>query len=164
MKNSTLVDIEKSLTKMEETGKVDLTILNNLSKLRDLLKGIKSRWLEIEDSDGFYFYQAARNTELILDTMESRFKDSQKADDNPKIAEDSLVLLPAIDEILEIAQSYQVSDHSINEVLSKTRDLRNQAASTNLLEPLEVNKECIDKDNMRLGFADLMVLFQTRLT
>ena len=146
---------------MEESGKIDLAILNSLSKLRDLLKGIKSRWLEIEDSDGFYFYQAARNTELILDKMESRFKDSQKADDNPKIAEDSLVLLPAIDEILEITQSYKVSEHSINEVLSKTRDLRNQAASTNLLEPLEANKEYIDKDNMRLRFAALMKRLDT---
>lgn len=41
---------------MEEIGKVDLAILDSLSKLRDLLKGIKSKWLEVEDSDGFYFY------------------------------------------------------------------------------------------------------------
>lgn len=141
---------------MDETEKIDLAILNSLSKLRDLLKGIKSRWLKVENSDGFYFYQAARNTELILDKMESRFKDSQKADDNPKIAEDSLILLPVMDEILEITQSYKVSEDSINEVLGRTRDLRKQAASTNLLEPLEANKECIDKDNMRLRFAALM--------
>lgn len=161
MKNSTLVEIEKSLTKMEETGKVDLAILNSLSKLRGLLKGIKSRWLEVEDSDGFYFYQAARNTELILGQMESRFKDSQNTGDNPKIAEDSLILLPAIDGILEITQSYKVSEHSINEVLSRTRDLRNQAASTNLIEPLEANREYIDKDNMRLRFAALMKSLDT---
>ncbi len=141
---------------MEETGKVDLVILGSLSKLRELLKGIKSRWLEVEDSDGFYFYQAVRNTELILGKMESRFQNSQKANDNPKIAEDSLILLPAIDRILEIIQSYRVNEHLINEVLNRTRDLRNQAAGTNLIEPLEVSRECIDKDNMRLQFATLM--------
>lgn len=93
--------------------------------------------------------------------MESRFKNSQKADDNPKIAEDSLVLLPAIDGILKIAQSYKVNEHSINEVLNRIRDLRNQAASTNLIEPLEVNRKYIDKDNMRLQFADLMKRLDT---
>ena len=146
---------------MEVTGKVDLAILDSLSKLRGLLKGIKSRWLEVEDSDGFYFYQAARNMELILGKMEYRFKNSQKTNDNPKIAEDSLILLPAIDGILEITQSYQVNEHSINEVLNRTRDLRNQAASTNLIEPLEINREYIDKDNMRLQFTALMKSLDT---
>ncbi len=146
---------------MEETGKVDLTILNSLSKLRDLLKDIKSRWLEVENSDGFYFYQAARNTELILGKMEYRFKNSQKANDNPKIAEDSLTLLPAIDDILNITQSYKVNERSINKVLNKTHDLRNQAASADLIEPLEINKEYIDKDNMRLQFAALMQSLDT---
>ena len=141
---------------MEEAGKVDLAILNSLSKLRDLLKGIKSRWLEVENSDGFYFYQAARNMELILGRMEQRFKNSQEANDNPKVAEDSLILLPAIDGILEITQSYKVNEHSINEVLNRTRYLRDRAASANLIEPLEINRECIDKDNMRLRFTDLM--------
>ena len=156
MKNSILIEIERSLTKMEEVGKVDLTILNSLSKLRDLLKGIKSKWLKVEDPDGFYFYQAARNTELILDQMVFRFKNSQKTDDNPKIAKDSLALLPAIDSILEIAQSCKINEHSINEVLNRTRDLRNQATSTNLIEPLEVNRKYIDKDDMQLKLADLM--------
>ena len=156
MKNSILIGIEMSLNNMEEAGKVDLAILDSLSKLRGLLKNIKSRWLEVEDSDGFYFYQAARNTELILGKMESRFQDSQKANDNPKIAEDSLILLPAIDGILEITQSYNVNECSINEVLNRTRDLRNQAADTNLIESLEINREYIDKDNMRRQFAAMM--------
>ena len=69
LKNNILVEIERSLAGMEKTGRVDLVILGSLSKLRDLLKRIKSRWLDVEDSDGFYFYQAARNTELILDRM-----------------------------------------------------------------------------------------------
>ena len=156
MKNNILIEIEVPLTKMEETGKIDPAILNSLSKLGGLLNGIKSRWLEVEDSDGFYFYQAARNTELVLGRMESRFRDSQKAGDNPKIAGDSLALLPAIDGILEITQPYKVGEHSINEVLDRTRDLRNQAASTNLIEPPEANREYIDKDNMRLRLAALM--------
>ena len=156
MKNSILIEIKGSLIRMEDAGKVDLAILNSLSKLRDLLKDIKLKWLKVEDTDGFYFYQAARNTEFILGKMESRFKDSQKANDNPKIAEDSLALLPAIDSILEITQSYKINEHSINEVLNRTSDLRNQAASTNLLESLEIHKKYINNDRIRLQFASLM--------
>ena len=161
MKNQILIEVERSLTEMEETGKVDLAILDSLSNLRGLLKSIKSRWLDIENSDGFYFYQAARNMELILGKMEYRFKNSQKSNDNPQIAEDSLILLPAIDGILEITQSYKISEGSINDVLSRTRDLRNQAASTNLIESLEISREYIDKDNMRLQFAALMKSLDT---
>ena len=124
--------------------------------MRDLLNDIKSKWLEVEDSDGFYFYQAARNTKLILDRIEHRFKNSQEANDNPKIAEESLALLPIIDDILEITQTYRISEDSINNVLDRTHDLRNQAANRDLIEPLEINRECIDKDNMRLQFTTLM--------
>ena len=156
LKTNILVEIEGSLVRMEEAGRVDLAVLGSLSKLRDLLKSIKSRWLDAEDSDGFYFYQAARNMELILDRMEHRFKNSQKANDNPKIAEDSLILLPVIDEILAITQSYKVDERSINKVLSRTRDLRNQAADTDLIEPLEFNRKYIDSNNVRSRFDALM--------
>lgn len=141
---------------MEKTGKVDLTILDSLSELRSSLRKIKTKWLEIQNSDGFYFYQAARNVELILGKMEYRFKNSQKANDNPKIAEDSLILLPAIDNILDITQSYKIDETLINKVLNNTRDLRNKAASTNLIEPLDVSRESIDKDQLRLQFSALM--------
>ena len=156
LKNNILVEIERSLDKMEGAGRADLAILGSLSKLRDLLKSIKSRWLDVEDSDGFYFYQAARNTELILDRMEHRFKNSQKANDNPRIAEDSLILLPVIDEILDITQSYKVDERSINKMLNRTRDLRNRAVDTDLIEPLEINRKCIDNDNMRSRFDAMM--------
>ena len=156
MKNQILIEIKNSLDKMEETGKVDLAILNNIATLRDFLKTIKSKWLNIKDSDGFYFYQAARNVELILGEMERRFKNSQKANDNPKIAEDSLLLLPNIDSILEITQSFQINKQSIDQVLTKTYALRNKAANANLIEPLEINHQTLDKDNLRMQFSALM--------
>ena len=156
MKNQILIEIKDSLDRMEETGKVDLAILDNIATLRDFLKTIKSKWLDIKNSDGFYFYQAARNVELILGEMECRFKNSQKANDNPKIAEDSLLLLPSIDNILEITQSFQINKQSIDQVLTKTYALRNKAANANLIEPLEINHQTLDKDNLRMQFSALM--------
>ena len=156
MKNQILMEIKNSLDKIKETRKIDLVILDNIATLRDFLKTIKSKWLNMEDSDGFYFYQAARNVELILGEMEYRFKNSHKADDNPKIAEDSLLLLPDIDGILEITQSFEINKQSIEQVLTKTHTLRNKAASANLIEPLEMNQESLDKDNLKLQFSALM--------
>ena len=155
MKNQILVEIKNSLDKMEETGKVDLSILDNLKTLRNFLKTIKSKWLDVEDSNGFYFYQAARNVELILGKMEHRFKHSQEANDNPKIAEDSLLLLPNIDSILDVTQSFKINKQTIDDVLTKTHSLRNKAAITNLIESLEI-RETLDKDNLRLQFSALM--------
>ena len=53
-----MIEIKKSLDKTEETGKIDLFILDNLTTLRNFLNTIKSKWLDIENSDRFYFYQA----------------------------------------------------------------------------------------------------------
>ncbi len=157
MKNQILIEIKDSLDKMEETGKVDLAVLlGNIATLRDFLKTIKSKWLDIKDSDGFYFYQAARNVELMLGEMERRFKNSQKANDNPKIAEDSLLLLPNIDSILEMTQSFQINKQSIDQVLAKTHTLRDKAANANLIELLEINHQTLDKDNLRMQFSALM--------
>ena len=63
MKNQILIEIKDSLDRMEEAGKVDLAVLDNIAALCDFLKTVKSRWLDVKDSDGFYFYQAARNVE-----------------------------------------------------------------------------------------------------
>ena len=88
--------------------------------------------------------------------MEHRFKNSQEANENPKIIKDSLLLLPNIDNILETTQKFTINPQTINDVLNKTCSLRNKTASTNLIESLEKNRETLDKDNLRLQFSALM--------
>ena len=157
MKNQILIEIKDSLDRMEEAGKVDLAVLDNIADLCDFLKTVKSRWLDVKDSDGFYFYQAARNVELILGEMQRRFKNSQKDSGSPKIVKDSLSLLPDIDSILEMmTQSFQINKQAIDQVLTKTYALRNKAANANLIEPLEINHQTLDKDNLRMQFSALM--------
>lgn len=151
MRQQIVQEINDLLNHMEDTGKVDMSILDNLKKLRQFLSEIKSKWLDHPDTDAFYFYQAARNVELILVKMEDRFRNSKVTNDNPKIAKDSLSLMPAIDNILTMTETNEISDAAINSVLAKTRQLRNTAASTNLIEPIEV-----DKDSLRSHFTQLM--------
>lgn len=155
------MNIKESLDKMEKIGKVDLEVLDKLDKLRKLLKTRKTQWLEISNSDGYYFYQAVRNVELMLDTMEYRFKNSQKTNDNPKIAKDSLTLLPSIDKILNITQlsvinNELINDELIDKVLSQTQHLRNVASRTNLIESIDIDRQLIDKDQLKSKYTQLM--------
>jgi len=156
MREQIVQEINDLLNHMEYTGKVDMSILDNLRKLRQFLREIKSKWLDHPNTDAFYFYQAARNVELILGKMEDRFRNSKVMNDNPRIAKDSLTLMPYINNILRMAETDEISDASINSVLDKTRQLRNTAAHTNLIEPLKIDRDSIDKESLRYHFTQLM--------
>lgn len=148
--------ITDNLNTMEVTGKVDLTILKDLNVLRDFLIQLKHKWLENKSSDGYYFYQGLRNIELMLDKMQKRFETSQENHDNPKIAEDSLILFGKVDDLIQLTESDEITNETINKILSKTRDLRNVAADQNLIEPPEIDRELIDKENIRYNFNKIM--------
>ncbi len=156
MRQQIIQEISDSLNRMEDTGVVDMSILDNLEKLRAFLREIKTRWLDHPNTDAFYFYQAARNVELILGKMEDRFKNSKQVNDNPKVAEDSLILMPVISGVLQMTETNQITNQTIDQILDKTRNLRNVAASTNLIEPLEIDRKSLDKDNLKLQFSALV--------
>lgn len=156
MREQKVKHIMQSLNDMEEKGVVDLSILDELNGIKELLKSIKIKWLESKDSDSFYFYQAARNVELILDRMGDRFKKSKENKDNPQIAVDSMVLFPVMNDILKIAETQTVNDHTVYQVLNKTRDLRNAAASQNLIESPEEDLASIDKQQLHWEFENIM--------
>ena len=141
---------------MEETGEVDLSILDNLKELKQILQILKNKWLQRSDNNAFYFYQGLRNIELILGKMEERFVKSKENHDNPKIALDSLVLFPVVDEVLKITEGDTIDDVTIDKVLRKTRDLRNTAARQQLIESPEVDRRQIDKEQLQWEFESVM--------
>ena len=137
-----------------EAGRAGSPIFYGVKKLKDLLKTAKERWLDNPNNDGFYFYQAIYNVELILERMEHRLHNLENTGD-PKIARDSLVLLPAIDDVLE-ATECEISKESIDLILDKTRDLRNMAADVDLLESPDMDKQFIDSDQFGSKLDTLM--------
>ena len=147
LRNEIFLEIKYSLLEMKKTKKVDLGILTSLSNLDDLLRNIKTKWLKIKNSNGYYFYRGAISLELALGQMEYRFNNSQKSNDI-QIVKDSLNILPAMDNVLEIIQLYEISENLINDVLHKTRVLRNLATETNLIEPLDVTMKDIGMDDV----------------
>lgn len=156
MRQQILQEIKDSLNHMEETGIVEISILGKLNNLQEFLKLIKTKWVENPNTDGFYFYQAARNVELILGRMAYRFENSQIANDNPKIAEDSLILLPAINRVLEITETDSITPDTIKTVLKRTEELRKTAMSTKLIETLDSSRESMDIEHVRTQFSQLM--------
>lgn len=156
MKNQLLNDMEFALNKMEKTGEVDLEFLEHISKFRHHLNKIKTRWLEHTSIDGFYFYQAARNMELILGKMHDRFKDAKKMNDNPVVSIDTLAILPQFDKTLSLLEPHKITTKSIDSVLDQTRILRDVAAKKNLIESITIDRESLDTDNLRYQFNSLM--------
>jgi len=148
--------IDEDLHNMEATGKVDLGIIKKLDELRVLLGKLENKWLQHENTDGFYFYQGVRNIELMLDRMQDRFENAPERNDNPKIAEDSQILFKEVFDLLHIAESNAVNQETINSILRKTRDLRNVAEKQNLIELPSVDTENVDKENAGYGLTSIM--------
>ena len=106
---------------MEDSVKVDISILENLEERGQVSREIKAGRLEYLNMDAFYFDQAARNVELILRKIEDRFKTSEAKHDNPKNTKDSLTLMPTMVSVLKMVQTNDASDSTINDILEKTQ-------------------------------------------
>ena len=157
MKNTILIEMQNSLEETKKTGNVNQTTLNNIESLRNFLKIVKDKWLNVQDSDGFYFYQAIRNVELILGEMERSLENARKTGNGQKIATDSLLLLTGIDRILNATECIKIDMYSIDQVLSMTQALRNMASSVNLIEPLDTSRMALDRGRrMKAQFSALM--------
>ncbi len=156
MKNQIFRKMGLELNRMKDAGKVDLGFLDHILEFKHYLNKIKTRWLENPNNDGFYFYQAAYNMELIADQMYARFEDAGKTKDRSVVADDALALLPQFDKTLDLLESSDISTASIDKILDQTGILRDVAADKNLLEPIEVDRKSIDVDNLRSNFTALM--------
>jgi len=156
MRKQLMQAINDDLHNMELTGKVSLDILEKLDKLREFLNQLKTKWLEDRSSDSYYFYQGLRNVELMLDRMQYRFEHAPELHDNPKIAADSQILFNVVDGLLKVTESNNVNDETVNDILHKTRILRETASKQDLLESQIANEELIDKDGIRLQFSGIM--------
>ncbi len=156
MNNQLLKEMNFALNKMEETGEVDLGFLDNICEFREHINTIKTRWLEYTSNDGFYFYQAARNVELILGKMYDRFKNAKKMNDSPVVSLDTLVLLPHFDKTLGLLEHQNISAESIDKILNQTKILQDAAANRNLIESIEIDRNSLDTDNLKICFTSLM--------
>jgi len=153
----TLLDeITGRVNKMEDEGKVDLDILHDLDKLKDGLLAIEDKWVNNSSRDSFYFYQAIRNVELILERVVERFAAAKERHDNPQIALDTLAIIPIASDIIQLTESGAVEHDKIDRVLERTRQLRDKAAETSLIESDARNLKDVDSEEVGHTFDQIM--------
>lgn len=148
--------MRRKLDEMERSGAVDMSILGIIARARAAADRIKAKWIGIDDTDGFYFYQGAASADLVLSQMEKRFKKSQDAGDNPKIASDSLRVIPLIDRALDAAQADAINKRTIDRVLRSSRDLMDCAIRSGLMMSLEESQRSVNSDLLGRHLGSLM--------
>ena len=113
MSQKVVEELERMATlcnKMEETGKVDFAILENIDRAKSSLSSLEGSLSSSTSGSNvksvFLGYHIVRNLNLILTKMKDRFVHSHENHDNPIVAEDSLLVLPILSESIEIAMKY----------------------------------------------------------
>lgn len=141
---------------MEDEGKVDLDILHDLDDLKNDLLAIEDRWASNSSQDSFYFYQAIRNVELVLERIAERFTAAKEKHENPRIALDTLAIIPIASDIIRLTGGGTVARDKIDMVLERTRQLRDKAAETNLIESDARNLKDVDVEDLGHTFDQIM--------
>lgn len=152
--DAVLDEIKASLDKMEESGKAD-SVLKCIDRLEEHLVKVKSRWLEESDSDGFYFYLAARRVEMVTGRMRERLECATKGDSS-KIATDSVAVLEPIRELLDAANTRVMDERSIDTVLERIHRLRSAATEADLRESMETCQALVDEDLSDAQYSEIM--------
>ena len=131
--------VSKLIEKAEQTGEVDLEILEPLRGLSSAFEQMSAHWLELKHEEQlentFSLYHTARNCRLVLRRMIQRFEESPGTGDNPRVADDASQVLPILIDtfsILEEAKSGPI-DQSRVQGFDRARYLRNIARMVDMV-------------------------------
>lgn len=87
-----LEDIREHAQRMEDSRKMDLSILDKIKETQAKVKELANKWGRHADDNGFYYYLAVRTVGLVLDKMEERFSKALENKGNQEIAVDTMTL------------------------------------------------------------------------
>lgn len=133
---------------MEDEGIVQTEIVQDLKKLQNISRELESKWVRADNANSFYFYNAIKSVELILEKMIDRFLKAKEMQDNPQVAVDTVRLVPSLIDVMEITDGDNVDQETTEKIIERTYQLRNKAAETNLLESEEMDLEGVDKQRI----------------
>lgn len=141
--------------KMESLGKVDPSIIQPLDEIASSFVSLEKAWAEAQGTalkDAFVMYHGVRNGEMVTRKMLRRFREAAELHDNPRIAQESLMILPILENINSIARAYQtkrVGADGRNRLLERVRQLREVAASTSMLPSPQEELQDADLDLLK---------------
>lgn len=142
----------------EETGVVDMGIISPLENLSSAFLEIGDYWLESKKGekleDVFAPYHTARNCGLVIRRMIQRFKASQTAGDNPRVADDASQVLPILIDtyrVLEEAKSGLMNEFRVKG-FDRARHLRNIARMVDMLPSEDEDLATIPQETRKRGY------------
>ena len=158
-----ITGMRSDLNRMEAKGAVDSSFIPKIHALDAEFTRMKQYWIdqkEVSVSSAFIFYSAMHNTNLILSKMKERFNEAKKNSDNPKIACDSLLIMPIISEVYQKTSQAAEEKKRMNpflpsEMLRLVSALRTTAKLAGLLPTLDEEVKSIDNAQLKKTAAEL---------
>ena len=155
MTNQLLAEIEYRVKNIDTEDRVDDTIVNEIIKLKNDLLKVEKEWLKIDHKNNYSFYYGVRSVILVLEKIIERFQ-TESMDNVLQIAQDTLLVIPFINDIIQDAMQYKTDDDLAEHILEKTDQLDEKAYDANLLKSSEEYLHDIDKNTI-LKFFDGML-------
>ena len=155
--------MRSDLNHMEDKGAVDSSFIRKIETLDADFTKMKQYWVEqriVSAGSAFIFYSAMHNTNLVLSKMKERFKKAKEIGDNPKIACDSLLVMPIISEVYQkttraVSEKQNLNPFLPNEMLTLVSTLRATAKLASLLPTIDEEVKKIDKIQLKETATEL---------
>lgn len=145
----TLLRIEKEFLSMVENKKVNILVIKDLDKIKEELNIYKKQELSKNQltSDNFSRFHAIETQMRVIDKMINRINMAEEIHDNPKVADDALMILPLI---RDLNTNIKIENDS-NFLMELSSDLQILAMKVNMYPLLKdvrekINKEVLEKD------------------
>jgi hypothetical protein len=150
-------DMRSDLNQMEEKGEIDASFIQKIETLDKEFTSMKQYWIEqkkVSVGSAFVFYSAMHNTNLVLGKMKNRFLNAKKVGNNPKIACDSLLVMPIISEVHQkttraIEEKQKMNPFLASDMLKLVSTLRTTAKLVGLLPTPNEEIKTIDNNQLK---------------
>jgi len=151
----------QQLDDMKKAQKVDISIVNTLDKLIENCKGIEQFWIKNEKipiENSFLLYHALRNSRLVFEKMKTRFIKANKTHENPKIVEDSILVLPMLSELCNVIfalREREITPEICSFISRRLKSLRNIASHVSLLPSPSEEIKSVNRRKLMNRFSQL---------
>jgi len=160
---NSLFILAEQIKKMQETKEVDISVVHIIDELIESCKHYEEFWVKDESvpiENAFLFYHALRNSRLVLEKMNERFKVAVERHENPKIINDSFAVVPVLSELCSTVFSLakkEITYELKNLVSYRVRVLRDIASDNSMLPSSEEEMRGLNEKRLKerlTHFAD----------
>lgn len=143
--------IENNFKGMVKTGKVDLSIINDLKKFKNDLVNSKSQFSDKRHRLGhFPIFHAIETQIRVIDHMIYRVNIAPKIHDNPEVADDALSVMPQLMLVTDSLRSKMKFDpHYMMDISSRLQIL---AMKSNMYPPPNQITKSVSKARLKDNF------------